>query len=102
MFEGESGAREVCKVDYGNVQTVKPKVKTVAYTTESFNVKVGLHQGSALSAFLFNVVFDVLTEEERMGVPWDIMYADDVELGSESKQEVKERTDEWRTALERE
>ncbi|KAK3561320.1 hypothetical protein QTP86_030618 [Hemibagrus guttatus] len=32
--------------------------------TEEFNVKVGLHQGSALSPFLFAIVMDQLSEEE--------------------------------------
>ena len=40
---------------------VKTRVKSGAGTTEGFEVKVGLHQGSALSLFLFNIVFDVLT-----------------------------------------
>ena len=34
-------------------------------TTESFKVKVGLHQGSALSPFLFAVIMDRLTDEVR-------------------------------------
>ena len=34
-------------------------------TTESFKVKVGLHQGSALSPFLFAVIFDRLTDQVR-------------------------------------
>ena len=55
-------------------RNVKTRVKTVAGITESFDVRVGLHQGSALSPFLFNVVFDVLTEGVRRGVPWDITY----------------------------
>ena len=32
-------------------------------TTESFKVKVRLHQGSALSPFLFTVITDRLTDE---------------------------------------
>ena len=31
-------------------------------TTESFKVKVGLHQGSTLSLFLFAVIMDRLTQ----------------------------------------
>ncbi|KAK3544369.1 hypothetical protein QTP86_010155 [Hemibagrus guttatus] len=35
--------------------------------TEEFNVEVGLHQGSALSPFLFAIVMDQLSEEVRGG-----------------------------------
>ena len=82
---------------YRNVNT---RVKSVAGMTENFDGYVGLLQGSAQSPFLFNVVLDVLTEGVRRGVPWDIMYADDVVLVGETTQEVEERTEEWRVALE--
>ena len=57
---------------------VKTRVRRGDGTTEGFEVKVGLHQGSALSPFLFNIVFDVLTRGGggEAGVPWSMMYAD--------------------------
>lgn len=45
-------------------------------------------------------MLDALTEMVRRGVPWDIMHADDVVLVGESKQELEERTKEWRISLE--
>ena len=44
--------------------------------TESF--KVGLHQGSALSPFLFAILMDRLTDEVRKNPPWNMMFADDI------------------------
>ena len=44
---------------------VKPRVRSCVGTTEGFEVKVGLHQGSALSPFMFKIVFDVLTRGVR-------------------------------------
>ena len=40
-------------------------VRCVVGTTESFKVKVGLYQGSALSPFLFAVIMDRLMDEVR-------------------------------------
>ena len=40
-------------------------LKCAVETTESFKVKVGLHQGSALSLFLFAVIMDRLTDAVR-------------------------------------
>ena len=73
---------------------VKTRVRSGVGTTEGFEVKVGLQQGSALSPFLFNIVFDVLTREVRRGVPWSMMYADDVVLCGETSGEVERRLEE--------
>ncbi|KAK3505909.1 hypothetical protein QTP70_003614, partial [Hemibagrus guttatus] len=40
---------------------------------EEFKVEVGLHQGSALSPFLFAIVMDQLSEEVRQESPWTMM-----------------------------
>ncbi|KAK3542023.1 hypothetical protein QTP86_010605 [Hemibagrus guttatus] len=40
-------------------------VRCAVGQTEEFKVKVGLHQGSALSPFLFAIVMDQLSEEDR-------------------------------------
>ncbi|KAK4324260.1 hypothetical protein Pmani_005100 [Petrolisthes manimaculis] len=63
-------------------------------------VQVGLHQGSALSPFLFNVVFDVLTEAVREKPPWCFLYADDVILLAKSKKALQRKLEHWREALE--
>ena len=44
-------------------------VRCALGTTESFKSKVGLHQGSALSPFLFTVIMDRLTNEVRREPP---------------------------------
>ena len=49
---------------------VTTRVRSTFSITDCFKVQVGLHQGSALSPFLFNIVFDVLTEAVREEPPW--------------------------------
>ena len=44
-------------------------VRCVVGTTESFQIKVGLHQGSALSPFLFPMIMDRITDEVRREPP---------------------------------
>ena len=41
---------------------------------------VGVHQGSVLSLLLFMAVMEVLTQEVREGLPWELLYADDLVL----------------------
>ena len=48
-------------------------VRCAVGTTESFKVKIGLHQGSALSSFLFAVIMDRLTNEVRRELPWTLL-----------------------------
>ena len=76
-------------------------VKCAVGTTESFKVKVGLNQGSALSPFLFAVIMDRLTDEVRREPPWTMLFADDIVICEETGEEVEQRLESWKYALER-
>ncbi|KAK3550571.1 hypothetical protein QTP70_000048 [Hemibagrus guttatus] len=71
-------------------------VRCAVGQTEEFKVEVGLHQGSALSPFLFAIVMDQLSEEVRQESPWTIMFADDIVICSESREQVEENLERWR------
>ncbi|MCJ8736396.1 hypothetical protein PDJAM_G00258050 [Pangasius djambal] len=76
-------------------------VRCAVGQTEEFKVEVGLHQGSALSPFLFAMVMDQLSEEVRQESPYKMMFADDIVICSESREQVEENLERWRFALER-
>ncbi|KAK3557123.1 hypothetical protein QTP70_024638 [Hemibagrus guttatus] len=76
-------------------------VRCAVGQTEEFKVEVGLHQGLALSPFLFAIVMVQLSEEVRQESPWTMMFADDIVICSESREQVEENLERWRFALER-
>ncbi|KAK3540940.1 hypothetical protein QTP86_006406 [Hemibagrus guttatus] len=76
-------------------------VRCAVGQTEEFKVEVGLHQGSALSPFLFAIVMDQLSEEVRQESFWTTMFTDDIVICSESREQVEEYLERWRFALER-
>ena len=78
--------------------------KTAAQTddglSEWFDVKVGLHQGSALSPLLFIIVMLVVSREIRGGLPLELLYADDLVLLAESEVDLKEKLRNWKATME--
>ncbi|XP_070022655.1 secreted RxLR effector protein 78-like [Nicotiana sylvestris] len=77
----------------------KTQVRIVGGDSEHFLVAVGLHQGSALSPFLFALVMDVLTHHIQGEVPWCMLFADDIVLIDETRSGINERLEVWRQAL---
>ncbi|XP_063586486.1 uncharacterized protein LOC134763884 [Penaeus indicus] len=78
----------------------KTCVRCAVGDTEEFEVTVGLHQGSALSSFLFAVITDCLTAPVQREAPWDMLFADDVVVCAVTKEEVEQRLELWREAME--
>ena len=74
-------------------------VRCAVGTIESFKVKLGLHQESALSPFLFVVIMDKLTNEVIVDTvdktPWMILFADDIVICEESREKAEWRLECW-------
>ncbi len=75
-------------------------VKTPMGLTERFPVEVGVHQGSVLSPLLFAVVMDEVVSSVRLGLPYEVLFADDLVLIATSKEELENRFTNWRRAME--
>ena len=78
----------------------RTKVRTVAGERSKFNVEVGLHQGSALSPYLFLILMDVLTEMAMKEAPVSMLFADDIVLCGDKDMDMTEYLESWRKALE--
>jgi len=79
---------------------VKTSVRSSAGDTEYFHIDIGLHQGSALSPFLFTIIMDELTREIQDEVPWCMLFADDIILIDETRGGLNEKLERWRHSLE--
>ncbi|XP_060182159.1 uncharacterized protein LOC132611807 [Lycium barbarum] len=78
----------------------KTRVRIVGGDSEHFPVTMGLHQGSALSPFLFALAMDALTSHIQGEVSWCMLFADDIVLIDESWNGVNARLEVWRQTLE--
>ena len=82
---------------YNNVVT---SVRTSDVDTDDFPIKIGLHQGSALSPYLFALMMDEVTRDIQGDIPWCMLFADDVVLVDDSRTGVNRKLELWRQTLE--
>ena len=66
-------------------------VKTTIEETSEFPITVGLHQGSALSPYLFALVMDELTKHIQDDILWYMLFTNDIVLIDETKSRVNAR-----------
>jgi len=78
----------------------KTVVRTVYINSKGSAVKVGMHQGSALSPLLFVVVMQAKSREFRVALPWELLYADDFAVIAETEEELIKRLNEWKDNVE--
>ena len=66
----------------------KTVVRTVCGNSSSLEVKVGMHQGSALSPLLFVIVMEALSREFIVDLPWELLHADDLVVIAETEEDL--------------
>jgi hypothetical protein len=74
-------------------------VCTFGGDTSDFPIKIGLHQGSALSPYLFALVMDEVTRDIQDSIPWCMLFADDVVLIDETRAGVNGKLELWKDTL---
>jgi hypothetical protein len=78
---------------YDNVVT---SVRTSDGDTNDFPINIGPHQGSALSPYIFDLVMDEVRRDIQGGIPWCMLFANDVVLVDESRIGVDQKLKLWR------
>ena len=74
--------------------------KTRIGLTGKITVRVGLHQGSSLSPYLFDIILDVMGRSTKEQPPWCMLFADDIVLCSTRIDQVERELQECRRAME--
>ena len=59
--------------------------------TDEFPITIGVHQESTLSQFLFAIVMDEITKSIHEDIPWCMLFANDIVLIDEIKEEVNKK-----------
>ncbi|GJY99195.1 aminopeptidase M1 [Tanacetum coccineum] len=92
--------RRYLKVIQDMYEGAKTRVRTTVGNTDFFPVEVGLHQGSAISPYLFTLILDEISRGIQENIPWCMIFADDIMLIAESAEELNNRLESWRKELE--
>jgi Reverse transcriptase (RNA-dependent DNA polymerase) len=82
---------------YTNVVTC---VRACDGESDTFSIKIELHQRSTLSPYIFTLVMDEIIKDIQGEIPWCMLFADDVVLIDESRIEINQKLELWRQTLE--
>jgi Reverse transcriptase (RNA-dependent DNA polymerase) len=82
---------------YTNVVTC---VRVYDDESDIFPIKIGLHQGSAMSPYILTLVMDEITKDIQEDIPWCMLFAVDVMMIDESRIGVNQKLELWRQTLE--
>ena len=75
-------------------------IRILGEETREFVICIGLHQGLAVSLYLFALVMHGLTKHIQDQITWCMLFVDDVILVDTCRECVKLKLEMWRNALE--
>jgi len=78
----------------------KTVIRTIYGNSNGYEVKISMHQGSALSPLLFVIVIEALSREFRVALPRELLYADDLVVIAETEDHLIKRLNEWKDFVE--
>ena len=82
-------------------EDARTQVKTSIGLTGKITVRVGLHQGSSLRPYLFDMILDLMGRDTKeQPPPWCMLFADNIVLCSTRRDHVERKLEEWRRAME--
>ena len=82
-------------------KNVKMSVTVNEVGDRDFPVEVGVYQGSMLSPLLFIIVMKALSRRfDDRGLPWELLYADDLVLLADTEDDLKRKLQRWKNGLE--
>ena len=90
----------IVKVIQSMYDGTKTAVKLDEDESDEFEVMVGVHQGSVLSPLLFIIVLEAISREFRVGLPWELLYADDLALIADTEETLMVKLSVWRDHME--
>ena len=81
------------------VQVIDVDVKSMVKVSDGYNkefgVDVGVHQGSVLTLLLFIIVIEAVSMGFKIDSPWELLYADDLLIISETLEGLVYRLEKW-------
>ena len=81
-------------------QNARSHVRINKSYSDVFNVQISVHQGSVLNPLLFIIVLEALSREFQTDCPWELLYADDLVIISDTMDELLYNLDFWKKHLE--